>query len=425
MHMRHTVKPRKTTRWALNARAKYAAALVLMSLLVVISKRQHGPAELPVGGVAVEAVGGRRQLGKAALSDASLVAAAGGGEASDLLALAAVPAGAGIWGFVEKAGPLDLRHWHANHSEWRQAQRQIWVEDRWRVTSTKSSSPPPQLPLLSPCQVFVNHLYKVVYLRHAKTASSSLLCHFSGCRAPPGAEAAGTAQLDTSFQPLEMLSEEAIEQLWRDYFVVTFVRNPYQRVVSSYRMMARQLARDGALAASFSWPRFSADPAAFADDCEADPRCQTKGREFVYTHINPQQPCVVSANGGWAADFIGRVEHLDEDLAAVLAELEKRRPAAAPPIKPLQQSLENVNGRPCNETGVKHTVAREQYCEPVQYYTGQHAASFLAIQQQYGADIQAFKFGAGGGGLAAGAAASGAADGNGGSSAAATRWHAR
>jgi hypothetical protein len=138
MHMRHTVKPRKTTRWALNARAKYAAALVLMSLLVVISKRQHGPAELPVGGVAVEAVGGRRQLGKAALSDASLVAAAGGGEASDLLALAAVPAGAGIWGFVEKAGPLDLRHWHANHSEWRQAQRQIWVEDRWRVTSTKS-----------------------------------------------------------------------------------------------------------------------------------------------------------------------------------------------------------------------------------------------------------------------------------------------
>lgn len=52
----------------------------------------------------------------------------------------------------------------------------------------------------------------------------------------------------------------------------------------------------------------------------------------MYTHINPQQPCVVSANGGWAADFIGRVEHLDEDLAAVLAELEKRRPAAAPPV---------------------------------------------------------------------------------------------
>lgn len=74
---------------------------------------------------------------------------------------------------------------------------------------------------------------------------------------------------------MQMLSEEAIEQLWRDYFVVTFVRNPYQRAVSSYRMMARQLARDGALAASFSWPRFSADPAAFADDCEADPRCQT------------------------------------------------------------------------------------------------------------------------------------------------------
>lgn len=28
----------------------------------------------------------------------------------------------------------------------------------------------------------MNHLYKVIYLRHAKTASSSLFCHFGGCR---------------------------------------------------------------------------------------------------------------------------------------------------------------------------------------------------------------------------------------------------
>jgi hypothetical protein len=30
--------------------------------------------------------------------------------------------------------------------------------------------------------VYVNHLYRVLYLRHAKTASSSLFCHFGGCR---------------------------------------------------------------------------------------------------------------------------------------------------------------------------------------------------------------------------------------------------
>lgn len=40
----------------------------------------------------------------------------------------------------------------------------------------------PPLPIYQGCQVFVNHLYKVIYLRHAKTASSSLFCHFGGCR---------------------------------------------------------------------------------------------------------------------------------------------------------------------------------------------------------------------------------------------------
>jgi hypothetical protein len=34
--------------------------------------------------------------------------------------------------------------------------------------------------------VYINHLYKVIYLRHAKTASSSLFCHFGGCSAKGG-----------------------------------------------------------------------------------------------------------------------------------------------------------------------------------------------------------------------------------------------
>ena len=41
---------------------------------------------------------------------------------------------------------------------------------------------PPPLPIYTGCQVYVNHLYRVIYLRHAKTASSSLFCHFGGCR---------------------------------------------------------------------------------------------------------------------------------------------------------------------------------------------------------------------------------------------------
>lgn len=57
-----------------------------------------------------------------------------------------------------------------------------------------------------------------------------------------------------------------------------------------------------------------------------------KGRNFVYVHIQPQHECVVTEGGGWAVDFIGRVEHIDEDLGLVLAELEKRRPPDAPAV---------------------------------------------------------------------------------------------
>ena len=72
----------------------------------------------------------------------------------------------------------------------------------------------------------------------------------------------------------QVSSLDALRALWRDYFVVTFVRNPYQRAVSSYRMMMRQLAPGGGAAGAYSWNAFCADPTGFADVCEADPACQ-------------------------------------------------------------------------------------------------------------------------------------------------------
>lgn len=49
------------------------------------------------------------------------------------------------------------------------------------------------------------------------------------------------------------------------------MRNTWQRAVSSYRMMARQLTPAGAR--SFTWDTFCADPAGFVKRCMADPRC--------------------------------------------------------------------------------------------------------------------------------------------------------
>ncbi len=78
--------------------------------------------------------------------------------------------------------------------------------------------------------------------------------------------------------------------------------------------------------------------------------------DFVWDHIQPQADCMRAADGGWAVDFIGRTEHIDEDLAAVLAELEKRRPTDAPLVS-----------RPCvvplrDFMGVSSASARPPAC---------------------------------------------------------------
>lgn len=56
--------------------------------------------------------------------------------------------------------------------------------------------------------------------------------------------------------------------------------------------------------------------------------------------------------------------------------------------------LANVNGRGCNETGEgqPHNVAKEQYCDPSQYFSGPHAACLANVRNSYAEDMRAFGF---------------------------------
>lgn len=74
-----------------------------------------------------------------------------------------------------------------------------------------------------------------------------------------------------------------------------------------------------------------ARPDSFPTRALSCPPCR-KGVDFVWDHIQPQADCMRAEGGGWAVDFVGRTEHIDDDLAAVLAELERRRPTEAPPV---------------------------------------------------------------------------------------------
>lgn len=291
----------------------------------------------------------------AAVAEAAVAAQVSADPAAAMqAAVAAVNASSEVHGFVSKQGPADPRNWHPNYKAYREARLAAWLKEReqllaegewksgrpaagsgcarrvlhrWRrhvpprrarpaaVLDRANARPagrlPPPMPVYMGCQVYVNHLYKVIYLRHAKTASSSLFCHFGGCRdnatdsdaarlrfeplqvgwggGRAQAEAGGAAgaaspptcgvQACRSVQPppnrsrSQVNSTQAMEALWRDYLVVTFVRNPYQRAVSSYRMMMRQLAAGGPVAPAYSWGAFCADPTGFADQCMRDEFC--------------------------------------------------------------------------------------------------------------------------------------------------------
>lgn len=53
-----------------------------------------------------------------------------GQQAADAATAAAILAGAGVHGFVDKAGPLDPQQWQVGFKEWRQNRTQEWVAQR-------------------------------------------------------------------------------------------------------------------------------------------------------------------------------------------------------------------------------------------------------------------------------------------------------
>jgi len=53
-----------------------------------------------------------------------------------------------------------------------------------------------------------------------------------------------------------------------------------------------------------------APPAAGLNSNPAAPHPPRRGRGFVYVHIQPQHQCILTEQGGWAVDFIGRCASL-------------------------------------------------------------------------------------------------------------------
>ena len=94
------------------------------------------------------------------------------------------------------------------------------------------------------------------------------------------------------------------------------------------------------------WRRFCANPYASVANLTAQ-HCTFRSFRSNMWHAFDQTHCLVTPDGaGWGVDFIGRVEHLDEDWAEVVKHINARRPAGARPVP--DGPLDAVNVKPGN-----------------------------------------------------------------------------
>ena len=125
--------------------------------------------------------------------------------------------------------------------------------------------PPPLFPY---CRIFVNHRYKVIYLRSPKAGSTTILNFFGSC-----GHANQGGDKPTCLEPLAVDDPSGYDEMWRSYFVFGFSRNPWARAVSSYRMLVRHMHPHADCASAATWDDFCTDPSSFGRLHREYPQC--------------------------------------------------------------------------------------------------------------------------------------------------------
>jgi hypothetical protein len=85
-------------------------------------------------------------------------------------------------------------------------------------------------------------------------------------------------------------------------------------LLSSVTSASFQTCSDGLNAShcQVSWGDFCVDPWGNSDRVH-DKGCLMRSKSYMYFHMMDQFHCMVTAEGNWAVDYIGRVESANDD----------------------------------------------------------------------------------------------------------------
>lgn len=266
-------------------------------------------------------------------------------------------------GFVRKSGVLPFERWHPNFQETRRAIFLQWLKEKGGAQFTAEKLP--VLPPLFPgCEVWVNHNYKIIYLRHPKSASSSVLRMLGDCQ--DGGMLKGASSLSRAVQrrmqktclqtlapQVEDMGDDEIESMWQTYFVFTMVRNPFDRMLSSYNFLLQFMkAGCGKVDEAAEWDSFCQDPLSLGRVCQTSPECCTLPHEFFWHHIVDQGRCFSLSSGAPAVDYIGRVENFEEDMREVYRTVDKKVGMKPQLMRHTAMRRSNNVDRNCSQTSL-------------------------------------------------------------------------
>ncbi|KAL4422191.1 hypothetical protein ABPG77_006432 [Micractinium sp. CCAP 211/92] len=309
------------------------------------------------------------------------------------LRVQAIMNGSQQYGQVAKAGPLRADFWTADKRPWREASFKRMVTrdmaqprqpDYWEADASGQLALKP-LPLPFPlCHTYVNHKYKVIFIIHPKSASTATKRYMTLCR---------LNQTDSCLEPLERAEQlQPLEQKWSEYFVFTFVRNPWARAYSSWKFLREgYMLRPGevgkepgaAPCVEAGWRHFCGDPLVLGRVCLTQPGC-CPGKEkdhFMFYHITDQATCLLNEGGGLVVDFIGRVEHVDEDMKEAVRLINSRLPEGVSPLQ-LPDEVAAINVGPKHENSKPPDNSRYTPA-----YLGANSTCFSLISRFYEKDV--------------------------------------
>ena len=197
------------------------------------------------------------------------------------------------------------------------------------------------------CDVALSETHRFAYLRCKKCAGSRIFHDYLANafrvirRSPRAGWPSGSTDsyymkkvakrkgfaLQRTSRDFPWLSWSAVpDRVFREFFVFTFVRNPFDRAASAFQYCV-DLNKAGSLTSEAKVSR----AAAFAAHCR-DPGSTNCLRE----HTQPMAPCVVDATTGRPlVDFVGHVETLTADLTTIVHEINRRLKISKPDTTPL------------------------------------------------------------------------------------------